>query len=32
MSVGNGKVQIEIEIDTTLNNINKWTTEMKVTY
>ena len=32
MSVGNGKVQIEIKIDTTLNNINKWATEMKVTY
>ena len=32
MSVGNGKVQIEIKTDTTLNNINKWATEMKVTY
>ena len=30
MNVGSEKAQIEIEEDTTLNNTNKWTTEMKV--
>ena len=30
MNVGSKKAQIEIEEDTTLNNTNKWTTEMKV--
>ena len=29
MNFGNEKAQIEIEEDATLNNINKWTTEMK---
>ena len=30
MNVGSEKAQIEVEEDTTLNNTNKWTTEMKV--
>ena len=30
MNVGSEKVQIEIEGDRTLNNIDKWATEMKV--
>ena len=29
-NAGSEKVQIEIELDTTLNNTNKWTSEMKV--
>ena len=29
-NVGSEKAQIETELDTTLNNSNKWTTEMKV--
>ena len=30
MNVGSEKAQIESEVDTTLNNTHKWTTEMKV--
>ena len=30
MNVGNEKAPLEIEEDTTFNNTNKWTTEMKV--
>ena len=30
MNVGCEKAQIEVDEDTTLNNTNKWTTEMKV--
>ena len=30
MNVGSEKVQIEIEGDRTLNNTDKWATEMKV--
>ena len=29
-NAGSEKVQIETELDTTLNNTNKWTSEMKV--